>query len=41
MVTKYWYLMLLVAFPDKFTPGIGFKDEAVVQCDAPVAKILL
>ena len=27
--------------PDKVTPDIDFTDEAVVQCDAPVVKILL
>ena len=42
MVSKYGYLMLPRAFPDKVTPGINFKDEAVVvQCDVPVVKILL
>ena len=39
MVSKYGYLMLPRAFQD--TPGINFKDEAVVvQCDVPVVKIL-
>ena len=28
-------------FPDEVTPGIDFTDEAVVQCDVPVPKILL
>ena len=28
-------------FPDKITPGIDFTDEAVVQHDVPVVKILL
>ena len=30
-------------FPDKGTPYLDFtdKDQAVVQCDAPVIKILL
>ena len=28
-------------FPDKVTPGIDFTDEAVVQYDVPVVKILL
>ena len=27
-------------FPDKVTPDIDFKDEAVVQCDVPVVKML-
>ena len=29
------------AFPDKVTPYISFKDEAVVQCDVSVVKTLL
>ena len=42
MVSKYGYLMLpSVTFPDKVTPGVGFKDESVVQCNVPVVKILL
>ena len=41
MMSKYEYLMLTGAFPDKVTPYIDFKDEAVVQCDVPVVKILL
>ena len=28
-------------FPDKVTTDIGFTDEAVVQWDVPVVKILL
>ena len=28
-------------FPDKVNPGIDFTDEAVAQCDVPVAKTLL
>ena len=42
MVSKYGHLMLPSgAFPDKFTIDIDFTDEAVVQCDVPVVKILL
>ena len=33
--------MLPGAFPDKVFPYIDFIDEAVVQCDIPVAEILL
>ena len=33
--------MLPVVFPDKITPVINFTDEAVVQCDVTVRKILL
>ena len=29
------------AFTDKITPDIDFTDEAVVDCDVPVVKILL
>ena len=32
--------MLPGAFPDKITPDLDFTDEAVVQYDVPVAKIL-
>ena len=40
MLWKYRHLMLLSGrFLDKVTPGIGFTDEAVVQCDGPVVKI--
>ena len=38
---KYGHLMLTGAFPDKVTPYIDFKDEAVVQYYVPVVKILL
>ena len=42
MLSKYRHLMLPSGiFPDKVTPGIDFTDEAVVQCDVPVVKILL
>ena len=40
MASKYRYLILPGAFPDKVTPDIDFTDEAVVQCDNPVVKIL-
>ena len=41
IVWKYGHLMLPEAFPDKVTPDIDFTDEAVVQCDVIVKKILL
>ena len=42
MVSKYGHLMIPSgASPDKVSPGIDFTDEAVVQCDVPVVKILL
>ena len=42
MVSKYGHLMLPSgAFPDKVTIDTDFTDEAVVQCDVPVVKILL
>ena len=45
MVSKYEYLMLPGAFPDKVTPYIDFTDESVVQsdntCKVPVVKMLL
>ena len=40
MASKYRYLILPGAFPDKVAPDIDFTDEAVVQCDNPVVKIL-
>ena len=40
VVSKYDHLILPGAFPDKFTPAIDFADKAVVQCDAPLAKLL-
>ena len=33
--------MLPGAFPDKVTLDIDLTDEAVVQCDVPVVKILM
>ena len=36
MVSKYWHLMLPVAFPNKVTPDFDFTDKAAVQCDVPV-----
>ena len=42
MLPKYGRFMLPSrTFADKVTPGIDFTDEAVVQCDVPVVKILL
>ena len=41
MVSKYGHLMLPGTFTDKVIPDIDFTDEAVVQCDVPVVKILL
>ena len=41
MGSKYGRLMLPGAFPDKVTPDVGFTDEAVVQCDVLVVKVLL
>ena len=32
--------MLPGTFPDNVTPNIDFADEAIVQCDVPVVKIL-
>ena len=39
-VSKYGHLMPPGVFPDKITPVIDFKDEAVVQCDVTVVKTL-
>ena len=41
MLSKYGYLMLPGAFPDKATSDIDFIDESVVQCYVPLVKILL
>ena len=41
MVSKYGHLMLPGAFLDRVTPDIDLTDEAVVQCDVPVVKMLL
>ena len=41
MASKYEHFMLPGAFSDKVIPDIDFTDEVVVQCDAPVVKILL
>ena len=41
MATKYGHLMLPVAFSHIVTPDINFTDEAVVQCDVLVVKVLL
>ena len=41
MVSKYGHLMLPGTFLDRVTPDIDLTDEAVVQCDVPVVKMLL
>ena len=41
IMPKYEHLMLLEIFSDKINPVIDFTDEAVVQFDVPVVKILL
>ena len=41
MVLKYGYLIIPGAFPGKVIPDIDFKNEIVVQCVVPVAKILM
>ena len=41
MVSKYGHLMLPEVFLDKITLAIDFIDQAVVQCDVLVVKILL
>ena len=42
MVSKYGHLILPSGtFPDKVSPDIDFADEALVQCDVTVLKILL
>ena len=41
MVSKYGYLMLPGAFPDKVFPDFDFTDEVVVQYYVPVVKILM
>ena len=41
MVSKYGHLMLPVVFPNKITLVLAFTDEAVVQCNVIVVKILL
>ena len=41
MLSKYGYLMLPGAFPDKATLNIDFIDESVVQCYVPLLQILL
>ena len=40
MAAKYEHLMLPEALSDKATGDIAFTDEAVVQCDVSVVKIL-
>ena len=41
MVSKYGHLMLPGVFPDKVTTDIDFTDEAIVQSDVLVVKVLL
>ena len=41
MVSKYEHLMLPGVFPDKVTTDIDFTDEAIVQSDVLVVKVLL
>ena len=41
MVSIHGHLILPVVFPDKITLVINFIDEAVIQCNVPVVKILL
>ena len=41
MVLKIGDLLLPGVIPDKVSPVINFTDEAVVQCDVTVVKILL
>ena len=38
---KYRHMALPGVFLDKVIPDFGFTDDAVVQCDVPVIKILL
>ena len=41
MASIYGHLMLPGAFPDKVSPDIDLTDEAVIECDVLVVKILL
>ena len=41
MVSKYGYLMLPGAVPDKVTSDIDFACKVVGHCDVPVVKILM
>ena len=41
MASKCEYLMLPGAFPDKVTPDIGFTEEAIVQWELPIVKVVL
>ena len=38
---KYEHFTLSEVFSNELTPDIDFTDETVVQCDVPVAEILL
>lgn len=40
MAAQYEHLMLPGALSDKVTPDISFTDEAVVQRDVSVVKVL-
>ena len=40
-MSKYGHLMLLGAFPEKIARDLNFTDEAVVQFDVVVIKMLL
>ena len=40
-MANYGRLMLQGPFPDKVTADIDFIDEAVLQSDVPIVKILL
>lgn len=41
MASIHEYLMLSEAFPDKVTTNVGFTDEAIIQGEAAVVKILM
>ena len=41
MVSKHEHLMLPEAFPGKVTPDNVFAEDAIVQCDVRIVKILL
>ena len=41
MAAKYGHLVLPGAFSNKVTTDIDLTDEAVVQCNAAVLKIIL
>ena len=41
ILSKYEHLMLPRTFPDKVTLDIDCTDKAVVECDFPIAEIIL